>query len=213
MIKTKTFAFNPFAMNTYVLWDDNGQGLIIDAGNNTDVEHQILIDFISQNRINIIGLYLTHAHIDHILGAKFLSDYFNLPIKMHSAGAFLLNQADSYASTLGFHFPGLPSKIEFIDENYVVDLGGEYIKLLYTPGHVDGSLCYYLPDSQMVFVGDVLFRLGVGRTDLPTGDYALLEQSIRQKLYSLPNETKVFSGHGPTTSIGFEKKNNPFFQG
>lgn len=212
MIEVKTFPFNPFAMNTYVVFDETGDGIIIDAGNSHNGEHQILLDFLKQNKINIKGLYLTHSHIDHILGIKFLSDYFKMGVHYHPAGDFLFAQANDYAESLGFSFEGMPSELIPIDENHIIKFGDSIGKVLYTPGHVDGSVCYYFEQDSKVFVGDVLFRQGIGRTDLPTGDYELLEKSIKQKLYKLPNEVTAFPGHGPTTTIGFEKKNNPFFQ-
>lgn len=211
MLKIKTFQFNPFALNTYVVFDSTNQGIIIDAGNNNSVENSILLDFIKENQLNIQGLYLTHAHIDHILGSKFLSDYFKLGVHYHEAGNFLFKDAKSYAASLGFNYDGAPEKLISIDETGEINFGETKGVVLYTPGHVDGSVCFYFVKEAKIFVGDVLFRQGIGRTDLPTGDYDLLEKSIRKKLYILPDITEVFPGHGPSTTIGFEKKYNPFF--
>jgi hydroxyacylglutathione hydrolase len=212
-LNIKTFSFNPFALNTYVLSNAAGNAIIIDAGNSDNDENQALLAYIKENKLNVEGLYLTHAHIDHILGAKFLSEHFGLGVHYHPAGSFLFDVAEASAQSLGFQFSGLPSHLIPLKEGDEVMLGDENGKVLYTPGHVDGSLCFYFPKSKLVIVGDVLFHQGIGRTDLPTGNYEVLEQSIRQKLYTLPEDTQVFPGHGPSTSIGFEKKNNPFFQG
>lgn len=212
MLELKIFTFNPFGLNTYVLSNTEHQGIIIDAGNNDNAEHQILLDYIDQKKLQISGIYLTHAHIDHILGARFLSKHFQLGVHYHEAGRFLLDVAESSALSLGFPFSGLPDHFLSLDEGDTIDLGEDSASVLYTPGHVDGSLCFYFEKAKMLFVGDVLFRQGIGRTDLPTGNYDLLERSIREKLYTLPDETQVFPGHGPSTSIGFEKRNNPFFQ-
>lgn len=212
MLNIKTFPFNPFAMNTYVLWDETHEGIIIDAGNNTNDENRILLDFISENQINIIGLFLTHNHIDHIMGVKFLSDNFNLPIQTHAAGDFLFNVAEPSAKAYGMHFAGLPDSKIYIEDGAVFKLGNHSFQAIYTPGHADGSLCYYFSEAKIIVVGDVIFNGGIGRTDLPTGDYDVLEMSIRNKLYTLDDEVVVYPGHGPETTIGFEKRNNPFFQ-
>ncbi len=212
MIQIKTFPFNPFAVNTYVLYDESGEGIIIDAGNYSEAEREELLNFVHKNSIEIKALYLTHAHIDHITGAAFLSEHFALPFRCHKAGEFLFSTALSYALSLGLQVKKVPHELEFIENEASIEFGNSKGIALYTPGHVDGSLCYYFEKEKLVFTGDVLFRTGIGRTDLPTGDYGLLEKSIRDVLYKLPDEVKVYPGHGPQTSIGFEKRNNPFFQ-
>ncbi|OIP01060.1 MAG: hypothetical protein AUJ98_05860 [Bacteroidetes bacterium CG2_30_33_31] len=212
MLNIKAFPFNPFAMNTHVLWDETHEGVIIDAGNYTNEENIILLDFIKANSIKIMSLWFTHNHIDHIIGAKFLCEEYSVIAKSHTKGKFLFEQAEDHASMLGFHFKGLPNKIVNIDDNEILKFGNTEAKAFYTPGHVDGSMSFYFHKAKFVIVGDVLFRAGIGRTDLPTGDYHSLEKSIREKLYTLPNSTIVFPGHGPQTSIGFEKEYNPYFQ-
>ncbi|MBN2747140.1 MAG: MBL fold metallo-hydrolase [Bacteroidales bacterium] len=211
MLEVKSFQFNPFGVNTYVLWDESLSGILIDSGNSTNEENQRLLSFIENKGIKIEGLYLTHLHIDHILGAHFLSRHFGVPVRAHRAGNFLFDKANEYAQSLGFSHDKNPDNVEYIDENHRIAFGNIIGQVLYTPGHVDGSLCFYFDSAAVLFSGDVLFRQGVGRTDLETGDYHILENSIRQKLFRLPDDTMVFPGHGPSTSIRFEKRYNPFF--
>jgi glyoxylase-like metal-dependent hydrolase (beta-lactamase superfamily II) len=212
MIKIKAFPFNPFAMNTYVVYDETGEGIIIDAGNYTNDETAVLLNFTTGMNISIKGVWLTHAHIDHIIGAKEISGKYGIPVFAHKDGMFLFDEAESYALSLGIAFKGIPDDIQDIDITKPVTFGNSRAIPLLTPGHVNGSICYYFQNDKVLFSGDVLFRNGIGRTDLPTGDYTTLEMSIRNKLYTLPDDVTVYPGHGPKTSIGFEKSNNPFFQ-
>ena len=213
MLNIKAFPFNPFAMNTYVLWDETREGVIIDAGNYTNEENAQLLDFVTENQINITALLLTHNHIDHILGIKFLSERFHLPIQTHAAGDFLFKVAQSSAIAYGITFAGFPEDIAHLSEADNFRFGKTVFQAFYTPGHADGSLCYYFPKDKIVVVGDVLFNGSIGRTDLPTGDFDILEKSIKEKLYTLDDEVIVYPGHGPETTIGFEKKYNPFVAG
>ena len=185
MLKIKTFSFNPFAVNTYVLWDESGDGIIIDAGNYTNEENRILLDFLDENQIKITGIYLTHNHIDHIMGIKFLADSLKLPVNTHSGGDFLFEVAAVSAASYGMDFAGIPEEIIHIEERDDFKFGVTEFRTFYTPGHVDGSLCYFFPDYKKIVVGDVLFSGSIGRTDLPTGDFDILEKSIRNKLYTL----------------------------
>lgn len=213
MISVKTFVFNPFQLNTYLVSDENGAGVIIDAGNYTNAENSELFAFIESAKINIGALLLTHCHIDHILGVKAISEKFNVPVLYHEAGQFLVENAPLFGSHYGFQFGGFSSRIKNVKDSEFYDIDGLKFKVLYTPGHVDGSVCFHFEQYGKLFSGDVLFRKGIGRTDLPTGDYDILENSIRKKLYVLDSSTEVYPGHGPSTTIGFERNHNPFFQG
>lgn len=206
----KTFVFNHYQLNTYLLYDETKEGIIIDAGNSNSKEDKELFDFISNNSIDIKGLYYTHAHVDHIVGNNSIIEKYSIKGYAHKDSLLFFDQYNGYASTLGFKdiIPIIPEK--FLIEGDIIKFGNSELKVIETHGHANGSLSYYSEKDQFIIVGDVLFRGSIGRTDLPTGDFDLLSKNIVEKLYKLPNGIKVYSGHGPTTTIGFEKMNNPF---
>lgn len=206
----KTFVFNHYQLNTYLLYDETNEGIIIDAGNSNPEEDKILFDFVSDNKIDIKGLYYTHAHVDHIVGNNSILKKYNLKSAAHYDSLSFFKQYQGYASTLGFRNiePSLPEI--FLNEGDIINFGKSTLKVIETHGHADGSLSFYSDNDQFVIVGDALFRGSIGRTDLITGDFDLLSKSIIEKLYTLPNSVKVYPGHGPSTSIGYEKMNNPF---
>ncbi len=210
MITIKTFVFNSFQVNTYLLTNNNNEGLIIDAANYTPAEDQELLSYIRDNNIQIRKHLLTHAHVDHILGADFVEKNFGVKPSTHSDSMFFWNSAGEFASVFGIKIKKTTAPDIFYAQDDVFSFGTEFIKVIHTPGHANGSLCYYLPDSNVLFTGDVLFASSIGRTDLPTGNMETLLRSIREKLFILPDETKVYPGHGPSTTIGDEKRGNPF---
>lgn len=206
----KVFVFNPFQLNTYLLFDETNDAIIIDAGNSNKHEDDKLFDFIEENNLNIVGLYYTHAHVDHILGNNSILKKYNIKSFAHKDGLIFFDTASEYAPSLGLKIdnPILPK--EYIFDEDVIEFGHSKLKIIHTPGHADGSVCFYSEEEQFIIVGDVLFRDSIGRTDLPTGDYDLLMISIKEKLFALPVATKVLPGHGSSTTIGYEKMNNPF---
>ncbi len=206
----KTFAFNHYQLNTYLLFDQTNEGIIIDAGNSTVEEDEILFSYISEKNINIKGLYYTHAHVDHIVGNNAIIKKYNIKGAAHKDSIDFFKQYNTFAPGLGFREDNLILPEIFLKEGDTINFGNSSLTVLETHGHANGSLSFYSKEEQIVFVGDVLFRGSIGRTDLPTGDFDLLAKNIIEKLYSLPSSTKVYSGHGPSTSIGFEKMNNPF---
>lgn len=210
MLNIQVFTFNPFGLNTYVLWNDKKEAVIIDAGNFNDAENQQLKDFIDDQGLKPQLFLLTHNHIDHILGTAFVQSEWGLIPHCHPDGMFLIDEAPVYGPSLGFTNIHISKEYKHIDEKDFLEFDGDAIGIYHTPGHVNGSLCFHFKKDKLLFSGDVLFQQSIGRTDLPTGDYDLLAQSIRKKLYVLDDETQVFPGHGPKTSIGFEKRNNPF---
>lgn len=207
----KTFVFNHYQLNTYLLYDDTNEGVIIDAGNSNSEEDKILFDFIAENNITIKELYYTHAHVDHIVGNNSILKKYNLQGAAHIGSLDFFKQYHGYASTLGFRdsAPIVLPKV-MLNEGDVVRFGNSKLEVIETHGHANGSLSYYAEANQFVIVGDVLFKGSIGRTDLPTGDFDILSKNIVDKLYNLPNNVKVYSGHGPNTTIGYEKMNNPF---
>ncbi len=206
----KTFIFNPFQLNTYVVYDETKSAVIIDAGNSNEAENTQLFDFISQNDLKVEGLYYTHAHVDHIVGNNAIINKYDIKSYANPKSKLFFEQVEGQASSLGFSITNLVIPELTLEEGNQVKFGNSTFEIVYTPGHADGSICFYSQQDEFIIVGDVLFRDSIGRTDLPTGDFDLLKMNIINKLYSLPSTTKVFPGHGPSTSIGYEKSNNPF---
>ncbi len=210
MLTVSKFTFNAFQENTYLLSSEN-RAVLIDPGMSTPQEQQELMAFIRDQQLSIEGIWLTHAHIDHVLGLEFARKEFDVPISMHSLENDNLNSASRIAGAYGLPMEPFTGSVErYWDEMSEVKLGDETLSILFTPGHSAGSVSFYHASSHQIVSGDVLFLQSIGRTDLPGGDFNTLQESIIQQLYVLPEETKVFSGHGPETSIGYEKSNNAF---
>ena len=210
MITVKKFAFNPFQVNTYVLSDETGECIIIDAGMQGDFEETEITEYINNHSLKPVMLLLTHGHIDHFVGNSFIADKYNLLLTAHKDCVPFFKNATAYAPTFGLTIDKVKEIDNYIDEDNEIEFGNSKLKVLFTPGHANGSLCFYSPEDSFVITGDVLFNQSIGRTDLRTGNYDLLQNSIWEKLFTLPDETVVYPGHGPDTSIGFEKVNNPF---
>ncbi len=210
MITIKSFCFNPFYENTYALYDETKECIIIDPGCFEKSEEETLQEFISSSHLTPKMLVNTHAHIDHVLGNNFVCKTYNLEPVLHKNEVIILEAAPAIGANWGIAVYPSPSPGKFIDEGDTITFGNSSLKILFTPGHSPGSICLYSEDQAFIIGGDVLFRESIGRTDLPGGDYETLMQSIRQKLFYLPDETVVYPGHGPETTIGYEKKFNPF---
>jgi len=210
MAGVRKFTFNPFQVNTFVVYDDNKECVIIDPGCSDGVELLQLMDFIKEEDLKPVHLLLTHTHIDHVMGCNAVEEMTGLGPELHEAGMVFLNHSTDTADTYGLNLDRNPEPKGFIKEGEVIEFGTTKLEVLYTPGHADGSICFLNRDEGWVIVGDVLFQMSIGRTDFPTGSFDVLKQSIFEKLFVLPDDTVVYSGHGPETSIGFEKANNPF---
>lgn len=204
--------FNPFQVNTYILAASNGDAWVIDPGMYTDMERKAFDDLVRGNSLQIKAILNTHAHIDHILGNEYVRETYAAPLWAHSGSISFLDHGPAHAQAFGLSIsqPKHPNRL--LGEEDVLHLGDEEVRILSTPGHADGSICFHIPGKKMLIAGDVLFNGSIGRTDLPTGDMATLLDSIRQKLLILDEDTRVFPGHGPETSIGHEKMSNPFLQ-
>lgn len=210
-MKVQSFTFNLFQENTFVLWDNTGDCIIIDPGCYEKNEDQKLVDFIKENDLNPVKLINTHCHIDHILGNKFVSEKWNLELYMHKTDLPLLEGAGDIAKIYGFeNYKGSPYPKHFLEEGNVLEFGESKLEILFAPGHAPGHICLYSKEDKFIVAGDVLFNGSIGRTDLPGGDFDTLIASIKTKLFHLENETVVYCGHGPSTTIGNEKLNNPF---
>lgn len=210
MTEIKIFHFNDLEVNTFVIWDETNECVIIDAGCIAEPECNALTRFISEKELVPVHLLTTHYHIDHIMGNKFVKNTYNLPIEAHEAGKIFWEQGDMWANSFGIDPKELVPADRFLKDGDVITFGNSSLKVLYTPGHADGSVCFYNERDGYVIVGDVLFYSSIGRTDLPSGNYDTIKESIHQKLFTLPDNTVVYPGHGPKTTIGYEKMHNPF---
>lgn len=209
MLSIKTFCFNPFQVNQYLIYDELGHAVIIDAACYEEHEKKELKQFIDQHKLTIEAIWLSHSHIDHIVGTAWMKKTFNAPLIMHQDGEFFMQAAPEYARMFGFNILEF-AKVSSYFSDETLFIGNDAIHILNTPGHANGSVCFYAPSALFVVTGDVLFHNSIGRTDLPTGDYNTLINNIETKLLTLPDKTIVYPGHGGHTTIGNEKINNPF---
>lgn len=210
MLQVKKFTFNPFAENTYVLFDDTKECVVIDPGCYEKKEQQELIDFIESNKLIVTKLINTHCHIDHVLGNAFVKRTFNVKLYIHPIEEAMLRAVKTYSSNYGFHQYEDSTPDVFITEKDTLDFGEQKLKILFVPGHSPGHIAFYNEQAKILLGGDVLFENSIGRSDLPGGDFNTLINSIHEKFFTLPDDVTVYCGHGEETSIGFEKRTNPF---
>ncbi|MDP3928943.1 MAG: MBL fold metallo-hydrolase [Bacteroidota bacterium] len=210
MLQVKSFVFNEFQENTYVVWDDSLACAIIDPGCSNSEERNLLQEFIVKLGLKPSLLLNTHCHIDHILGNNFVADKYQLPLHLHEGELFTYKDTDRWAAMFGLPKFTIPEKLVFIDAGQTLHFGSSQLEILSTPGHSIASLSFYHANTNILFGGDVIFKNSIGRTDLPGGNFEVLAQSIREKIYTLPEETRIYSGHGPSTTVGSEKLNNPY---
>lgn len=213
-MKISRFSFNAFQELTYVIWDEATlECAIIDPGCYYSREQEVLKDFISKYNLKVKYLLVTHLHLDHYFGVPFVARTFDVPVSASKADEPLLAMMPMHAEMYGTPLPDAPIAIDnYLQAGDVLYLGQEPIRVLSVPGHSKGSLAYYLPESGCVFCGDALFEMGIGRTDLPGGDFEELLASIRSQLFTLPVDTVAYPGHGGETTIAQEIKSNPFLQ-
>ena len=211
-MKIKTFEFNPLGVNTYVLYDETGECVIIDASCFFPDEKELLLNFILDNNLIVKHLINTHLHFDHIFGVNFLASQFDMKLQVHQADEFLLENLPQQLQMFGINSNTdfKPIIGNYLTENDVIHFGNQQLKILHIPGHSPGSIIFYNEKANCAIVGDVLFNGSIGRTDLPGGNFEQLIHGIQTKLFALPDETVIYSGHGPKTTIGQEKKYNPF---
>ena len=212
MISIKSFTFNPFQENTYIAFDESKECIIVDPGCYDETENTILKNFIEQNNLKPVALVNTHCHLDHIFGNSFVANTYNLSPIMHQADLPMLEYAPLAARTYGVNLNKLPKVKKFIEEGDVIKFGNSEFNIIFTPGHSPGHICLVNNEENIILSADVLFHLSIGRTDLPMGDHETLLKSIKEKLFILDDKMVVYPGHGPSTTIGFERQNNPFLQ-
>jgi glyoxylase-like metal-dependent hydrolase (beta-lactamase superfamily II) len=211
MIQLKKLVFNSFQVNTYILYDETGECIIVDPANYEQADDHALSVFISEHNLSPVRSINTHCHIDHILGIHYVKQTFGIPFHTHKSEEKLLNNAPLMGKVFGFRVEQLPAIDHFIEHGEIITFGNSELRALHVPGHSEGSLAFYAPGGEFVITGDALFAGSIGRTDLPGGDYDTLIESIRTNLFSLPDRTTIWPGHGASSTIGEEISNNPFF--
>jgi hydroxyacylglutathione hydrolase len=210
MLTVQAFTFNPVQENTYVVYNEKRDCCIIDPGCYFAGEEQDLKGFIDQNELKPVYLLNTHCHLDHIFGNRFVQKTYGLVLHLNKLEKPVLEYGPAAGQLWQLPFDNYDGELKFLDEGDVVRLDDDEMLVLFTPGHSPGSISFYSKESKFVISGDVLFQGSVGRTDLPGGDLFTLEESIKTKLYTLPEDVIVYPGHGDTTTIGDEMKSNPF---
>ncbi len=213
MLKIKQFVFNPFGECTYLLIDDStDDAMVVDPGMSSPSEQKQFDDFVSEHNIHIKGVINTHLHIDHCFGANYVKDKYGVPVAANVGDAALGKSIAQQASMFGFKSAAQGVVIDSaLKDGDTVTIGHEKLQVIATPGHTQGGICFYSPDAKTVIVGDTLFKGSIGRTDLPGGNTEQLVDNVNNKLLrSLPSDTLVLSGHGPSTTIGQERATNPF---
>jgi hydroxyacylglutathione hydrolase len=207
----KTFTFSPFQENTYLIYDETKEAVLIDAGCFNEREQHQLKNFIVENNLILKRLINTHLHLDHQFGNKYVTETFGLKPEAGKDDEFLIENFTFQAQKFGLAVPGSPQELGgYIEDNQELKFGNSILKALHVPGHSPGSMAFYAEKEGVLFAGDVLFNGSIGRTDLERGDYATLIRSIQNRLLPLPDSTTVYCGHGPTTTIGNERVNNPY---
>ena len=210
MLTVRSFTFSPVQENTYILYNEQNQCCIIDPGCYFPEERDELKTGIEKTGLKPVLLLNTHCHLDHVFGNKFIHDTWKLNLHIHEKEKPVLDFAPQSGRQWQLPFENYSGTIEYLVEGNTIRIGDDELEIRFTPGHSPGSVSFYHEKGGFIIGGDVLFNMSVGRTDLPGGNFEVLADSIRTQFFTLPDETKVYSGHGPMTTIGFEKRNNPF---
>jgi len=211
-MKYKSFVFNPIQENTYIVYDETNEAVIVDAGNFCDEENSKLACFISENNLKIKLILNTHNHWDHIFGLSWVKKTYNVPIYCHANDLPWIDNFEMICQSYGFGKRETVYPDFFFNNGDVVRFGNTELQVIHTPGHSQGGVSLYCKKDNLILTGDTLFFSSIGRADLPGGDEFQLINSIKSKLFILPDETTVLPGHGISTTIGYEKTNNPYLQ-
>lgn len=205
-----TFPCNPFQANTYLFVDETGACALIDATFHSPAEWARIERLINDHGWTLTCLLITHYHFDHVIGVSRFREGSTVPVLAHRGGALFFDQIETQAAMFGVAVTGDFSPTGWLADGDEIAVGRSVLRVIYTPGHADGSVCLYSESDALLFSGDVLFHESIGRTDLPTGDFETLSHAVNDRLFQLPDATTVYPGHGQTTSIGHEKRFNPF---
>ena len=212
MITVKTFDVNPLSENTYIVSDETREAIVIDCGAYDNTEQQAIADYIDSNKLRIVAHILTHAHFDHIFGAGFIYERYGIQPRCHAGDAHMLLDPISYMKSViggALRFSVAPAGPQIRDDE-TIHFGSHDIKVIPSPGHTPGGVCFYIADEKVLFSGDNIFQMSIGRTDFPGGNHWDLIRSLQHILHELPADVTIYPGHGPTTTIGFEREHNPF---
>ena len=213
MVKVKKFVFNPFMENTYILFDETKECVIIDPGCYSEQEEKMIEDFIQENELKPVKLLHTHSHLDHVFGSGYLAEKYDLDLWIHKDDENTLNAFELTAGMYGIPLRSTPpEEYHFYDLNNGIGFGNTHLEIRFVPGHAPGHVVFISNDANFVINGDCLFDGSIGRTDLPGGDHETLIKSIHEQLFSLKDECVVYCGHGDETTIGKEKMTNPFLK-
>ncbi len=212
-IHVQSFAFGPFQENTYIAYNDEKTAVIIDPGCSNSIEQQTLVDFIDSNKLEIKALLSTHCHIDHIFGNAFVLNKYNVDYYIHELDLPVLDRGELSAQVYGIQgFTPSPQPTKFLNDNEMITFDNLSFQVIFGPGHAPGHVAFYSKENNFTISGDILFKGSFGRVDLPGGDLETLKKTIHNRFFTLPEETVVYSGHGPETTIGVEKKTNYILQ-
>ena len=209
-MKVKSFTFNLYQENTFILYDDSKEAILIDPGAYEASEKRAVVEFLDENELSLKRIILTHCHIDHIFGNAYFMSKYKLPLEAHKLDLPNLHAAPPIADAMGLKMTPSPEPEKWLNDGDLIEFGNSKLEVLFTPGHSAGGISFYSKDDGILIAGDLIFYSSVGRVDLPGGNAKTLLNSVREKIFTLPDETIIFSGHGPKTTVGFEKKNNPF---
>ena len=212
MITIQDFCFSAFQENTYVLYNELKEAIIIDPGCYTRIEEKILTDFIRKENLKPTLLLNTHCHLDHVFGNNYVSETYGLTAHIHPNEQIVLDRLPEAAAKWGAPTEAYKGPIQYIQEGEIIPLGNDAFKVLLTPGHSPGSVCFYHVEQDFMIGGDLIFKDGVGRTDLPGANPQDLIKSIREQIFPLPDSLTIYSGHGPVTTWGREKEHNPYIK-
>ncbi len=211
-MEIKTFVFNPFGENTYVLYDETKECVIVDPGCINREEQKTIVAFFEENDLTPIKILNTHCHVDHLFGNKFLVEKYNLDIYAHESEVGFIDIAIQMAERYGLKIDQPPHATHFLKDGDTVEFGKTKLEVICVPGHSSGSLVYYNKEKDCVFSGDVIFPGSIGRTDLPGGDYDTLIDGIQKKILTLGDSVTIYPGHSMPTTVGYEKANNSFIK-
>ncbi len=210
MLKIKSFTFNPYQENTYLIFDDSNEAVVVDPGNYEAYENELISNFIDENKLQLKKIILTHCHIDHCLGNKYLNEKYGAELLIPFDESDLYKNVENIATLFGFANYSHLDENKYLKEKDKIEFGNIKLDVLFLPGHSPGHLAFYYKNDNVCFSGDVLFYNSIGRTDLPGGDHDTLINSIKNKLFLLNPNTIIYPGHGQKTILKNEMKDNPF---
>ena len=210
-MKIARLSFNPLQVNTYIVWDDTLEAVVIDAANSSERENETLDKFVADHGLKVVRAVNTHGHFDHIMGVEHVCQKYGVEFALSAKDQFLLESASASALMFGIRAGEMPKSIGFdLDGVESIKFGNTELKVIATPGHTPGHVVLYEPESKVLFTGDTLFRESIGRTDLPGGDYSWIMRSILEQIIPLGDDVKIYPGHGDMSDIGHESMYNPF---